>query len=68
MTVSKSIGLTLSASKLEKQTKAWGHFYTILYFNTISLRLAVTNLPLQSLFSSFNLENWTMEFKLLIFS
>lgn len=53
--------LNLGASESESKSKPCGYLHNIVYFSTISLRLTITNLLLQSPFSSLNLENQTVE-------
>lgn len=55
--------LNFGTSESESKSKLCGFLHNILYFSTISLRLTITNLLLRSPFSSFNLENQTVEFK-----
>lgn len=54
--------LNIGASKTESKSKLCGYLHNILYFSTMYLRLTITNLLLWSPFSSFNLENQTVEF------
>lgn len=54
--------LNLRASESESKRKLCGYLHNVLYFSTISLRLTITNLLLRSPFSSFSLENQTVEF------
>lgn len=54
--------LNLRASESESKSKLCGYLHSVLYFSTIALRLTITNLLLRSPFSSFNLENQTVEF------
>lgn len=54
--------LNLRAFESESKSKLCGYLHYVLNFSTISLRLTITNLLLWSPFSSFNLENQTVEF------